>query len=488
MEDKLGKLKAELVELSKLGSAMAVLGWDQEVNLPAKAHRFRGEVNALLSSQLHQRFTAPEFVALVEELAKADGLDGDGKVIARETWRDVSRARKLPPEFVANMARLTTAGFQAWAEARQKSDFKIFLPALQKIIDMKRREAELIGYSDSPYDALLDEFEPGMTTKRLDELVTPLAKQLSELIKQAKGKKVPVLPSLDYPIDKQIAMNEEIAKAIGYDLAAGRIDASPHPFTTSFHPTDVRVTTRYDKEDFWVSTGSVIHEVGHALYEQGLPANAFGNPLGEAVSLGIHESQSRGWENFVGRSRPFADYLNTLLVKHFGETPYTAEQLHAWLNRVQPSLIRVEADEVTYNLHIVLRYEVEAGLMKGEIKPADLPSVWSQKMKDYLGLDVPDDARGVLQDVHWSHGSVGYFPTYALGNLYAAQFFNAAKKALPNLEAGFAKGEFKDYLAWLRQNIHSKGRRYSPEELVQKVTGEPLNSKYLVNHLRAKLS
>lgn len=487
MEDKLQKVKSELIEMSKLASALAVLGWDQEVNLPKKAHEFRGEVNAALSSMLHQRLTAPEFVALVEDLSKAQGMDEDASVIAKETWRDVSRAVKIPADFVEEMARLTTTAFQAWADARAKSDFKLYQPVLERMVELKKRQAELLGYKDSPYDALLDEFEPGMTASRLTELFTPLAATLSTLIKQVDFKAAAELPKFDYPIEKQKSLNEEISKALGYDLDAGRIDASPHPFTTSFHPTDVRVTTRYAKDNFTSSTYSIIHEVGHALYEQGLPAKQFGNPLGEAVSLGIHESQSRGWENLVGRSKPFVQWLNTLLVKHFGELPYSADELYIWLNRVKPSLIRTEADEVTYNLHIILRFEIEVGLMEGKIKISELPTVWNQKIKDYLNIDVPDDARGVLQDVHWAHGGIGYFPTYALGNLYAAQFFASSKKALPDFESKFAQGEFSQYLQWLRKNIHSQGRRYNPEELVLKVTGEQLDSKYLIDHLQQKI-
>jgi carboxypeptidase Taq len=295
------------------------------------------------------------------------------------------------------------------------------------------------------------------------------------------------LPAAQYPQSAQAELNDEIAKALGYDMEAGRIDASPHPFTTSFHTTDVRITTRYDEADFWVSLGSTIHEVGHALYEQGLSEEHFGTPLGEAVSLGIHESQSRTWENQVGRSRAFSDYLHPRLKRYFPDISYSAEELHRWLNRISPNLIRVESDEVTYNLHIVLRYELEKALISGEIQVADLPAAWNEKVNKYLGLKVPDDAGGVLQDVHWSHGSFGYFPTYTLGNLYAAQFFETAKRALPSLEADFAKGDFSQLLTWLRQNIHSHGRRYSPAELVTKITGEKLDAKYLLDHLATKV-
>jgi carboxypeptidase Taq len=388
---------------------------------------------------------------------------------------------------VEEMARLTTQAFEAWADARQKSDFKIYKPYLEKIVAMCKKQAELIGYKESPYDALLDDFEPGLTATRVQSIFTPLAKDLAELVKNVKDKPKVELPKAKYPIDIQVKMNHEIAAALGYDLEAGRIDVSPHPFTTGFHPTDVRITTRYQENDFWYAVGCTVHETGHALYEQGLPTEEYGNPLGESVSLGIHESQSRMWENFVGRSPQFAHYLNTLLAKYFPKNPKISdEQLHKYLNQVEPSLIRVEADETTYNLHIIMRFEIEKALMEDKISVSQLPEVWNLKMKQYLGVDVPDDAHGVLQDVHWSHGTLGYFPTYSLGNIYAAQLFNIAKREIPGLEKGFSKGEFSPLLNWLRKNIHQEGSRYYPEDLIKKVTGEGLNSKYLINYLKIK--
>jgi carboxypeptidase Taq len=252
------------------------------------------------------------------------------------------------------------------------------------------------------------------------------------------------------------------------------------------HPTDVRITTRYNESDFWVALGSTIHETGHALYEQGLPPDEHGTPLGEAASLGIHESQSRTWENFVGRSRQFVAFLYPKLVEHFGELKFSEEVLYLWLNRVQPTPIRVESDEVTYNLHIVIRYELEKALIEGQLAVADLPSAWNEKIKKYLGLEIKNDAEGVLQDVHWSHGSFGYFPTYTLGNLYAAQFFETAKKATAGMEEGFAKGDFSPLLGWQRENIHRHGRRYHADELIEKATGEALNAGYLLKHLEEK--
>lgn len=338
-------------------------------------------------------------------------------------------------------------------------------------------------------NALLDQYEPGLTSEKIQGLFGPLAKELSTLVKQAAAKKQPNLPPAIYDLSAQKQLSIEIAKALGYDLGAGRIDISPHPFTVDFHPTDVRITTRYNEHDFWESLSSTIHETGHALYQQGLLVKDFGTPLCEPVSLGIHESQSRIWENFVGKSKDFTGYLYPLLERYFGKKiiHYSSEELYQWLNRVRPHFIRVESDEVTYNLHIVLRFEIEKELIEGKLKAADVPALWNQKMKDYLGLVVPSDAQGCLQDIHWSHGTFGYFPTYTLGNLYAAQLYQKIKKDIPGLERAFLKGDFSQFLAWLRREIHVHGRRYQPEELLERATGEPLNPRYLIEHLKTKV-
>ena len=482
-------LVAQLQNLAKYGSALGVLSWDEEVNLPSNAHAYRGEVNAMLSAELHNKFTSDELYNLVTKLADGDqaNLSDDDRVIIKKTRRDIEQSRKIPTEFVEELSILTTQAFRAWVDAREKKDFNIFAPSLSKIIEMKKREAELMGYKHSPYDALLDDHEHGMNVEKIDAVFKPLADKLTKLIASVMKNKIPQLPEHNYPIEIQKELSSQVAAALGYDLSKGRIDISPHPFTTTFHPTDVRITTRYDETDFWVSLGSTIHEVGHALYEQGLPEKYYGTPLGDAVSLGMHESQSRGWENFVGRSEEFSHYLMPLLKKHFPGISYDHHQLYRWLNRISPSLIRVEADEVTYNLHIVIRYELEKALMQGELEVRDLPAAWNEKVDKYLGLKVPSDDLGVLQDVHWSHGSLGYFPTYTLGNIYAAQLFNTFKKSHPSPEDDFAKGNFGTYLAWLRKNIHSQGRRYDSNELIEKVTGEKVNSNYLIEHLEAKV-
>ncbi len=481
-----------LQTVAKLGSASAVLAWGEEVYLPPKGRGFRAQVNAYLAGELHKAITDPTFVDNLKQLnqpAQFKKLKADQQVIVRETWRDVQRELKLPEKFVTELAELTSKAFGDWVEARRSSNFKRFQPTLTKIIELKRQQAELLGYKKSPYDALLDEFEPGMSVTHLDKLFKPLAQNLAKLVVSAKQRPPAELPPWRYEIVAQQKLNEQVAKAMGYDLKAGRVDTSPHPFTIDIHPTDVRITTRYDEANFWVSLGSVIHEVGHALYEQGLPVKQFGNPLGESASLGIHESQSRLWENFVGRSRAFTKYLYPQLKRHFGEDlPYSADQLHAWLNRIEPSLIRVEADEVTYNLHIILRYELERDLIEGRLSVSKLPAAWNLKVKQYLGLKVPDAAQGVLQDVHWSHGAFGYFPTYSLGNLYAAQLYIAADKALKGLDKQITAGNFKDLLKWLRTNIHTQGRRYQPAQLIKKITGSPPKPTYLQKHLATKVA
>lgn len=486
------ELHKHLQWMARQGAALGLLGWDEEVNLPPKAHQIRGEVKSQLAADLHKRVTSPKFVGLVKDLAhlpQLKKLKKDDQIIIRETWRDVEKAQKLPVKFVEEFTQLTTEAFATWNIARQKSDFSYFQPVLKKVLNKTREQAQLLGYENSPYDALLDIYEPNMTSQRLNELFNPLRDFLTDLIKQVDAGIQPNLPKATYPIEQQVKLNRDIAAKLGYDFKAGRIDESPHPFSINFHPTDVRITTRYDKSNFWVSLGSTIHEVGHALYEQGLAIEDFGTPLGESVSLGIHESQSRLWENFVCRSKQFVDYLYGVMDQYFAASSlrFGPEELYRWLNRVQPSLIRVEADEVTYNLHIILRYELEKALLENRLEVEDLPAAWNQKMRDYLGISVPNDAKGVLQDIHWAHGSLGYFPTYSLGNIYAAQLYHQAEKNIPDMGSSFARGEFGDLLKWLRWHIHTQGRRYLPEQLIKRATGEGLNSKYLQQHLKKKV-
>jgi carboxypeptidase Taq len=341
------------------------------------------------------------------------------------------------------------------------------------------------------YNALLEDFEPGETAENLSRVFEELRGPLVELIGKivSSGKKAPVeILERDYPAAGQATLAREAAAAVGFDFEAGRLDVSLHPFCSGIGPGDTRMTTRYDEKYFGDAFFGVLHETGHGLYDQGLPKEHFGSPRGEAVSLGIHESQSRMWENLVGRSRAFWRFFLPRLREVFPEQlrDVSEEQWYFAVNDVRPSLIRTESDEATYNLHILLRFELEKGMLEGSLKAGDLPAVWNERMKHYLGVDVPDDARGVLQDIHWSGGAIGYFPTYTLGNLYAAQFFEQAGKDVGDLEGKIARGEFGALLGWLREKIHAQGKRYTATELVREVTGRPLSAEPLLAHLRGK--
>ncbi len=380
----------------------------------------------------------------------------------------------------------------AWAQARAASDFSIFQPHLEKIIRLKRKEAEYVGYKESPYDALIDEYEPGMTAKKaemiLENLKDFLVLFLTETLKRQKNKNMNVKKIIgNFPISEQMEFNAFVAEKMGYDFEAGRIDASIHPFTTEFHPQDVRITTRYDMHNVLYALGSTIHETGHALYEQGLPAEHYGTALGQSISLGIHESQSRMWENMIGKSPDFWKYFYPKLQKKF-PVPFRKISLHDFceiINRVKPTFIRTEADEVTYNLHIIMRFEIERDLIEGRLKVTDAPRVWNDKVQKYLGIKVLKDSEGILQDVHWSAGLIGYFPTYAFGNLYAAQFFHTMSYNLP-IKQLLSKGDLKPIRQWLLDHIHMHGKKFTAEALVKEVTGEALNSSYFTDYLKTK--
>lgn len=481
-------------EIALLGSVNAVLGWDERTQLPEKGAEHRAAQSSLLARMVHERFTSPrigELLQAVEGSELVKDPESDAGANAREVRRSYDRARKLPSSLVEEEVRTAVLAQQAWGEARAKSDYKSFEPWLGKTLDLKRQEARCVGYARDMYDALLDEFEPGETAENLRKTFGNLRGALVELIGQvaSSGKKAPLeILERDYPPGGQEKLAREAAAAVGFDFKAGRLDVSLHPFCTGLGPGDTRMTTRYDPKFFGDAFFGVLHETGHALYEQGLPARHFGSPLGEAVSLGIHESQSRMWENFVGRGRAFWKYFWPKARAEFPTAlkDVTDEQWYFAINDIRPSFIRTEADEATYNLHIMLRFELEQALLNDELKTRDLPAVWNEKMKQNLGIAPPDDARGCLQDIHWSGGSIGYFPTYTLGNLYAAQFFEQADKDLGGLDAQFAKGEFAPLLGWLRQNIHQHGKRYRAGDLVKRVTGKALSPEPLLAHLRRK--
>lgn len=481
-------------EIGLFASVQSLLGWDERVTMPAKGAQHRSNQNALLARKIHEEFTSPVIDDLLRAVESSDIVrdpQSDPAVNVREIRRQYNRQTKLPPALVEEMARTEVLAQHAWAEARKKSDFPMFRPWLEKWIDLKKQQAACYGYSGHIYNALLEDFEPGETAENLSVVLEGLRGPLVELIGKivSSGKKAPIeILERHYPAARQAALARMAAEAVGFDFDAGRLDISTHPFCSGLGPGDTRMTTRYDEKYFGDAFFGVLHETGHGLYEQGLPAEHFGTPLGEYVSLGIHESQSRLWENLVGRSRAFWKFFMPKTRDIFGAmlADVSEDEWFRAVNDVRPSLIRTESDETTYNLHILLRFELEKAMLIDDIKAADLPSAWNQKMKQYFALDVPDDARGCLQDIHWSGGAIGYFPTYTLGNLYAAQFFEQAKKDLPDLESQFARGEFAPLLGWLREKIHRHGKRWSASGLVKQVTGQPLSARPLLDHLRKR--
>ncbi len=494
--DLINQFKEKLLELYYIQSIISVLNWDESVYMPKKGATLRASTVAYLTGLLHEKFLSKDLERMLKELKnqlKENKLNPKNSAIIREIWREFEREKKLPLEFVKELAETRSKAQHIWIKAREKSDFKIFLPYLKKVINLKRQEAKYVGYKDSPYDALLDIYEPYMTTKEVYIILEELKDFLIPFIEKIKKSKIRIKPEIlkdNFLIEKQEKFNKILAEKIGFDFEAGRLDVSPHPLTTHFHPQDVRMTTRYDKGDLFYSIGSTIHETGHALYGQGILTENFGTPLGDSASVGIHESQSRIWENIIGRSKPFWSYFYPILQEKFPK-PFSKikfDDFYKAINYVKPSLIRTEADEVTYNLHIILRFEIEKELVEGTIKAEDLPKIWNAKMKEYLGVDVPNDAEGILQDIHWSLGLMGYFPAYTLGNLYSAQFYSAAKRDILNLENKISKGQFHHLREWLRKNIHIHGKFYPAEKLVKKVTGEKLNNKYFIDYIKNKYS
>jgi carboxypeptidase Taq len=488
----------ELVKRSReralLASCSALLGWDEQTYLPRGGSAYRGDQMALLAGLHHERSTDPRIGDLLEAVEGSEvvaNLDSPQAANVREWRRTYDRLTKLPRALVEELARTTSIAQQEWVEARKASNFPSFRPWLEAIFGLKRQEAAYLGTGGDPYDALLDEYEPGANGRELGALFADLRRDLVPLVAAIAGSTVGPKPSSlegDYSLDRQKIFGETVASAIGFDFERGRLDTTAHPFCTGIGPGDVRITTRFDPRDFSSAFFGILHEVGHGLYEQGLDPNHHGEPIGEAVSLGVHESQSRLWENAVGRSKAFWEHWLPLARRIFREPLHSVglDAFHAAINRVEPSLIRVEADEVTYNLHILIRFELERALIGGDLAVADLPEAWSAKYREYLGIASPDDAKGCLQDIHWAAGLVGYFPTYTLGNLYAAQLYARADADLGGLESAFARGDFAGLLGWLRDKIHKNGQRYRAADLIRIATGSTLDHRPLVQSLKRK--
>ena len=491
------QLVTELREIALLRSVNDVLGWDERTQMPPKAAEHRASQSSLLAKLVHERITSArlgELLGEVEGSPLVRELESDEAVNVRETRRAYDRATKLPTRLVEELTRTAVLGQQAWGDARAKNDYPAFRPWLEKTLVLKREEAKCVGYaSGNPYDALLDEFEPGETAEGVRRTFEQLRGPLVELVGRIvdSGRKAPLdVLERRYPAAGQEKLARAAAAAVGFDFEAGRLDVSLHPFCTGLGPGDTRMTTRYDESYFGDAFFGVLHETGHALYDQGLDPAHFGTPRGEAVSLGIHESQSRMWENLVGRSRSFWQFYFPKAKAAFPDVlaDVDADRWHFAVNDVRPSLIRTEADEATYNLHVMLRFELEEAMLRGDLAPADLPGAWNERIREYLGLTPPDDTRGCLQDIHWSGGAIGYFPTYTLGNLYAAQFFEQARQDLGDLDTQFARGDFAPLLGWLRENVHRHGKRYTAAQLAERVTGKPLEAAPLLRHLRRKAS
>ncbi|MFC1975156.1 carboxypeptidase M32 [Chloroflexota bacterium] len=477
MEEKLKTLTNKLKEIKNINSAIALLHWDQQVNMPPDGSEARAEQIATLETLAHEMFVADEIGVLLNDLAAAGfDYDSDEAALVRVVQRDYDRERKLPTELVEEMSRTFALGHQVWVKARAGKDFSQFQDILAKIVDLNIQKAEAYGYEEAIYDALLDEFEPGMKAAEVNQVFDALKVELVPLI-QTISKQVDSVDDScihqDFDEQAQWDFGIEVLRAIGYDFDRGRQDKAPHPFTTSFSINDVRVTTRIYKD--WLSPGlfATIHEGGHALYEQNLDLSLEGLPLADGTSLGVHESQSRLWENVLGRSLPFWQFYYPRLQSYFPAQlkDVSLETFYRAINKVTPSFIRVEADEVTYHSHIFIRFELEQALLEQRLKVADLPDAWNAKMEEYLGITPPDDALGVLQDIHWSGGAMGYFPTYTLGTVLSLQFYNQAGQDIPDLPEQFSRGEFGALLSWFKDKIHRHGRKFTANELIEQVTG-----------------
>lgn len=479
-------------KIADVNYSAALMQWDMEIYMPSKGGDFRAQQISTLSGIAHGLSTDEKFGTVLEKLSLGNSLNEKERRNVEESLKDFKRNKKYTTEFVETLSRSISEAVQVWTKAKKDSDFKMFAPFLEKLVVLKRQECEMLGYNDHPYDALLDLYEPEAKTKDIEELFKGVREWLVEFVKKISAVKQNENSFMhkNYEKDKQWEFGLYLLRQMNYDFEAGRQDVSAHPFTTSFNSLDVRVTTRINENDLNEMIWSCVHEGGHALYEQGLSAEDYGLPSGEAVSLGIHESQSRLWENCVGRSLPYWKANYKKIQELFPENLKNISVIDFYkaMNVVQPSLIRTSADELTYHFHVLIRFEIEKALIEKSIEVKDLPAIWNEKYKSYLGLDVPNDSKGVLQDIHWSYANFGYFPTYSLGSFYAAQFFSKAKQDISNLEKEIGSGNMKPLLDWLRENIHRHGKIYPAGELCKKVTGEKLNFKYFMDYAREKYS
>lgn len=495
--DALKQLKKELKTVVDLYGVVNLMHWDMETYMPKGSGSARAAQIALLTSLAHERFIGDGIKGPLGELINLDsgviknGIDSESKKLVTEIWKDFHRAAALPKEFVKEMSGAASLGQQAWIEARKNNDWNQFAPHLENIITLKQREIQYIGTKTTPYDTLLDAFEPEMTTADVNELFNSMKSDLITMVQKISKSGVDTHEHIlfqHYDVDKQWSFTEQVLRDMGFDFNCGRQDKSTHPFTINFHPTDVRITTRVDENNFMYCLSSSIHEGGHALYEQGMDPRWYGTPFCEAISYGIHESQSRLWENLVGLSKPFWEYYFPKLQKIFPEnlSLISADEFYLAVNTIKPGLIRTEADEITYNLHIMLRFEIEQLIINEGLEVNELPVLWNKKMEEYFDIIPETDTNGVLQDVHWSQGSFGYFPTYALGNLYNIIMYTKANEDLPNMKNDIREGNFLFLRNWLKDNIHEVGRRQTAKEIIKTISGKNLSAKPFIDYLKNK--
>ena len=487
------ELLERLRDIDLIGQIGGLVSWDQEVLMPPKAAGLRAEQLAWISKTGHQRLTNPRIGELLDELESTDDLNDVQTANVRLARESYDKATKLPTEFVEEMAKHRSKAQISWSEARAKDDFSIFRDDLAKSIDLARRKADYLGYDALRYDALLDIYESGLTVARVDPLFAGLRDNVAPLIKAVveSGNR----PDISWVEDNsweqpgQEALSQGVSEAIGFDFSAGRRDASTHPFCGGPNPDDVRWTTRYSESDPFGSLYGSMHETGHGTYEQGRRRDLDFQPAGEANGLGVHESQSRLWENQIGRSREFCEWALPMWQKHFPQNMDGVDSESLWqaVNLVEPSLIRVEADEATYNMHIMIRYEIEKSLIAGDLEIDDLPDAWDDMYEEFLGIRAPNRTLGVLQDIHWSMGAFGYFPTYTLGNLYSAQLLAAARKDLPDHDEQMRCGEFGPLLDWMREHVHQRGSILEPADLIEEATGNPPSPDAFVDYLKDKV-
>jgi len=492
---KLEQLRTLLAEVSDLGRARALLDWDERTQMPPAGAEARSEQLATLARIRHERLISDDLGRLLDQASgQIDGLpyDSDDASLVRVTRREWEKARRVPAELRAEITRTSSLAEHAWVDAKERSDFTSYLPHLERNVELKRRYAECFdGFErfERPYDPLLDDFEPGMSTAEVGAVLEALGDGIRPLVAEIADRRDAVDDSClhgHFPVDAQAALAREVVAELPLEQGAWRLDPTVHPFPTAISPSDIRITTRFDESYIGASLWAVIHEAGHGMYENGVARELARSPLCSPVSLGFHESQSRMWENWVGRGRPYLERIHPRLRERFPEQfgGVDAETLYRAANKVEPSLIRMEADQVTYNLHIVMRFELELEIFEGGLELRELPEAWNARMAEHLGIDVPDDARGVLQDVHWAGGAFGYFPTYSLGNVIAAQIWDAAREALPDLEGQIGHGELVPLRDWLRECLYRHGGKFMPKEMIKRVVGGPIDVGPYLRQLR----